>query len=169
MGFRATVSAFCWMPTLLLEGESVSRKRHRKNVKRIVRLFLVFDKELAPRWSKLSEAVLCSSAFYQRLAHWLIFEYKIPAGTKNAGHPLSCPSIIKYMRTTIHLAATKFNGRASAKTAAIPAARWIHKLKDKIVRLTLKRYRDTGELTDNSASEQPSAPPHLRKAALRPA
>ena len=144
---------------LVLEGASGSRKRLRNNLKRILGLFLVFDEELAPPWEKLSEAVLCSNAFYQRLAHWLINEYKIPAGKLHAGFPLSCPSIIKYMLTTIRHAATTFQVRTSKETAAFPAAEWTNTLRDTIIKLTFERYRDTGELEGNSASEQPSAPP----------
>ena len=38
-------------------------------------------------WDNLTEAVLCSGAFYLRLAHWLINEYKIPSKHQNGGHP----------------------------------------------------------------------------------
>ena len=144
------------MAELKLSGDSSSSKRQKKNIDRILKRFASFDG--SGSWDNLTEAVLCSGEFYLRLAHWLVNEYKIPPKHQNEGHPLSCSTIIGYIRMIINRAATKFEKR-SWKTAAFPTPKWNRKLTDKILRLTFKRYAATGELGDHSASEQPPATP----------
>lgn len=80
------------MPELELSGNSPSSKRQKKNITRILERFVRFD--ASDSWDNLTEAVLCSGAFYLRLAHWLINEYKIPPTHQNGGHPLSCSTSI---------------------------------------------------------------------------
>ena len=144
------------MAELNLSGDSSSSIRQKKNIDRILKRFASFDG--SGSWDNLTEAVLCSGEFYLRLAHWLVNEYKIPPKHQNEGHPLSCSTIIGYIRMIINRAATKFEKR-SWKTAAFPTPKWNRKLTDRILRLTFKRYAATGELGDHSASEQPPATP----------
>ena len=94
---------------------------------------------------------------------------------KNAGLPLACQSVLNYLGSALNLAANKFLvGRATPwiqefffclePKSGSDAAKWLQKLKKKIVKITFERAVKLGEQLDNSESEP--LRPALARAAL---
>ena len=76
------------MAALTADGDSESWVLQKDNVARILEQFNEQDKDddgvNGVRWDSLPEKVLCRQPYYERLAHYLVYGYKIPKGKKNA-------------------------------------------------------------------------------------
>jgi len=145
-------------------GESDSWLANKGNVLRIFNDFIAADGSLDGTWDSLPESVLCVSPVYERLAHFLVFTYKIPKGIKNAGCALSCDTVSNYIRRAINLAADKFRAASSnvktvnffyclEKNSSAPAATWLQGLLKKVHRITFERAKAAGEQQDKSESK----------------
>ncbi len=173
------------MAALSADGDSDSWLYQKATVERILGQFNTHDKvteanpdgvDGAP-WNSLPETIVCRRPYYERLAHFMVHVYKIPAGKKHAGQPLACDSVRNYMGTAINRAAAKFKAGGSVETqqfffcldtkSSSDSATWLLKLKKKIQRITFERARDAGELQDNSESALSNPPLERRLAAAR--
>ena len=107
--------------------------------------------------------MLCARPVYERIAHFLVHVYVIPAGVKNAGLPLACQSVLNYLGSALNMAAKKFLvGGAQPwiqefffclePKSGSDSAKWLQKLKKKIVKITFERAVKLGEQLDNSES-----------------
>ena len=89
------------MAALTADGDSESWVLQKDNVARILEQFNEQDKGdngvAGARWDSLPEKVLCRQPYYERLAHFLVYVYKIQEGKKNAGLPLACDSVRNYI------------------------------------------------------------------------
>ena len=154
------------MAAITPDGESASWLQQKQNVARILDAFLAQDTEgLASSWVLLSSSVLCARPVYERIAHFLVHVYVIPVGVKNTGLPLACQSVLNYLGSALNLAAKKFLvGGAQPwiqefffclePKSGSDSAKWLQKLKKKIVKITFERAVKLGEQLDNSESAQ---------------
>ena len=159
------------MAALRPDGESTSWLQQKQNVARIFDEFLRQDSfGLATDWGLLSASVLCDKPVYERFSHYLVHVYLIPAGVKNAGLPLACQSVLNYLGSALNRAASKFLAGSAPpwiqefffcleSRSNSDAARWLQKMKKKIVKVTFERAVKQGEQLDNSESEPLPARP----------
>ena len=160
------------MPAITGDGESTSWLQQKQNVARILGEFLAQDTEgLATDWALLSSSVLCDRPFYERALHFLVHVYLIPKGVKNAGLPLACQSVLNYIGSMLNAAGQRFLVGSAAPwikefffclepRSGSASAKWLQKLKQKVVKITFERAVKLGEQLDNSASESGLARPH---------
>lgn len=104
------------MAALCATGNSSSWNAAKTNVLRILNLFIAQDDELDGDWDSLPEDVLCAKQFYERLAYFLLHEYKIPGGSKNAGLPLDGDTPMTYLNVAVNQAANKFRAAGTDAT-----------------------------------------------------
>jgi hypothetical protein len=104
------------MAALCATGNSSSWNAAKTNVLRILNLFIAQDDELDGDWDSLPEDVLCAKQFYERLAYFLLHEYKIPGGAKNAGLPLDGDTPMTYLNVAVNQAANKFRAAGTDAT-----------------------------------------------------
>ena len=156
------------VPMLSSKGESTSRKSLLSNVLRLFEIFRTSlieagGENLCVPWQELGEDVLCDQTVYAAFAHFLVNEYVIEPGSKNAGQPLSCTAVLKYLKGLVNLAANRFRATGSDKAknfftcldqhSSTPDWVWFKGLKAKVQRLTFVRANAAGDEQDLSESE----------------
>ena len=151
------------MAAITPEGNSTSWLQQKANVARIFSQFQAQDPELSVDWDDLAAAVLCARPVYERYSHFLVHVYVIAAGVKNAGMPLACQSVLNYLGSLLNRAASRFLATGSADIkefffclepkSGCDSAKWLRKLKEKIVKITFERAVKLGLQMDNSESE----------------
>uniref|UniRef100_A0A7S0Q1S6 Uncharacterized protein n=1 Tax=Coccolithus braarudii TaxID=221442 RepID=A0A7S0Q1S6_9EUKA len=144
------------------EGISNSWLQQKANVARIFSQFQAQDPELSVNWEFLSPAVLCARPVHERFAHFLVHVYVIQAGVKNAGMPFTFQSVLNYLGSHLNRAASRFIATGSAEIKELffclesksgsESAKWLRKLKEKIVKIAFERAVKLGEQLDNSES-----------------
>jgi len=150
-------------------GESTSWLQQKSNVARIFSEFVQQDDELSDEWGLLSANVLCAAPVYERFAGFLVHTYLIPKGVKNAGFPLACQSVLNYIGSLLNRAASRFKTPGCALfisefffcldlKSGSEAAKWLQKLKRKVIRITFERDTKAGAQLDNSESAHRTAP-----------
>ena len=164
------------------EGDGASWLQQQANVGRIFQLFVAQDSEPAivgMHWDQLGAEILCDRPVYERFSGFLVHVYLIPAGVKNAGLPLAAQSVLNYLGSLLNKAAKRF-----CKAGVPPeikefffcldpksgsdSAKWLRKVKEKIVKLCFERAVKLGEVMDNSESElkdSSASPPFERRSA----
>jgi hypothetical protein len=152
------------MAALGCTGESDSWQGQQANVRRIFEVFRTSVPSLTQcfplPWAELSEGILCSADVYSRFAHYLLYQYTIGEGAKNAGEHLRASSVLNFLGCLINLAAAKFKAAGSADTklfftcldndSTTEAARWYKGTRKKIKRILFERLRDSGDPIGNS-------------------
>ena len=150
-------------------GESTSWLQQKSNVARIFSEFVQQDDELSDDWGLLSANTLCAAPVYERFTGFLVHTYLIPKGVKNAGLPLACQSVLNYIGSLLNRAAIRFKTPGcdvfisefffclDLKSGS-ESAKWLQKLKKKVIRVTFERDTKAGAQLDNSESAHRTAP-----------
>ena len=148
----------------LRSGEAASWLTQKHNVVRIISEFLTQDADCrGVNWAQLESSVLCAKPFCERASHYLVHVYEIPSGVKNAGLPLACQSVLNYLGSILNLAAKRFLAAGAAPwiqefflclepKSGSDAAKWLQKLKKKIVKICFERAVKLGDQLDHSES-----------------
>jgi hypothetical protein len=151
-------------------GESTSWLQQKSNVARIFSEFVQQDDELSDDWNLLSANTLCAAPVYERFTGFLVYTYLIPKGVKNAGLPLACQSVLNYIGSLLNRAASRFKTPGCAVfisefffcldlKSGSESAKWLQKLKKKVIRVTFERDTKAGAQLDNSESAHRPANP----------
>lgn len=114
-----------------------------------------------PTWELLQESQACSPELYAGFAYFVVNEYIIPPGQRNAGSFLSCNVAINYLCMLLNMACSKFKSTGSDSTklfftcldvnASTEAANWLRGLKKKMTRIVFERCKKDGTELDQSA------------------
>jgi hypothetical protein len=153
------------MATMASDGQSGSIVKSRANADRIFELYQRSSDErraLYPgAWRELDETTLCDKDVYAGLAQFLVHEYKIAEGDRNAGQRLGCDGVLGIIGALISKAAAKFKATGTDATKLFftcnspkettDAAVWLQGLKRNIRRETMNRARESGAELDESA------------------
>lgn len=117
---------------------------------------------LPQAWADLPESVVCSMPMYDHFATFLCKEYKIPAGSPNAGDFLSCGVVLNYLAILLNHASAKYKATGSDASklfltcldtsSCTDAARWYNGMKKNVQRELFARAMDAGEDLDQSAT-----------------
>ena len=163
------------MPVLAAGGQSASWSAANKNVLNIVNQFISQDDQglvcaddlhQGNHWELQSEGALCARPFYERLAYFLLYTYKSPVGTKNAGKELDGEDTAKnYLGIALNQAANKFraNGTPDSKqfftcldqkSSSLDAI-WLRGLRANMKREVFDRASRTGAEMDKSEGAAP--------------
>lgn len=113
-------------------------------------------------FSKLPEATLTTTTFWEQLGTFFVHEYLIPRGQKNQGEGLSCGVVCNYLSIALNLAANRFKytGSAQAKlfftcldnSACTDSGKWWRCFKKEVQKVIFQRAVKDGDEMDQSAT-----------------
>ena len=126
----------------------------------------LFNNKFAPlhvppldSFDKLPDNVVCRRLLWEKLAYYLIYDYKMSGG-KREGHGMTSSSQINYLQALVHSAAVKFQDSPSVatqeflacvhKTRESNSSKWLVRLKTKIAQLWFKATVASGGDLDHS-------------------
>jgi len=81
--------------------------------------YLVDTLAATRNWEDLPESVVCCQAFYEKVAHYLIFTYVIESGD-HKGQPRSSDPAVNYLRILINLAADLYKIAGTQTVCSAP-------------------------------------------------
>ena len=115
------------------------------------------------KFTDLPESKVRAYSTYQQFAKFVMDEYVIPDGHKNAGQGLACSTVCNGIGALLNMVSTKYKVTGDDRTklfltclepkAHTDSAKWLFKLKTAIQRTLFKRSMQAGETMDTSASE----------------
>ena len=164
-------------------GGSESWQKYKSAANNIFQQWLQLqsDFEGAQEWGQLTETQVCNTSFFGRFGKYLLDDYRIPAGNKNAGAHLGVKSVSGYLASMVNLASGRFktNGCPATKLfftvlepqacptltflspssldlriiqAKTDAAAWFRGVKSNIARTCFERAVNSGDKLDTSES-----------------
>ena len=109
----------------------------------------------------LPERLHCSQELYESLQKWLLEEYTIEEGSKNAGQRLNCSVVMQAISSLINQAATKHKISSNVETklffscldltSTTESALWLQCLRTTTIKESFQRNLAAGTTQDNSA------------------
>lgn len=138
---------------------SQSWDRQRGNNERIMTLYLEHVKAPALKMVDLADDTVCTIEFFAAYARFLMDDYVIAAGHKNAGERLAPANVINIVNDSLQRAKGLFELAGSdvskkfladAYRVGSPVHAWIRDLKEKIRQELFDRMMEAGESIDKS-------------------